>query len=59
MLFVMTFVLGMDVGFCTLGTTRRDAGSAENFCHIDLHTTAAFAAICKSAEIPRFHLGFL
>lgn len=45
----------VDAAFCTLGTTRRDAGSAEAFRAIDLHATVAFAKACKHSA-QRFHL---
>eukprot|EP00040_Diaphanoeca_grandis_P026561 m.149108 g.149108 ORF g.149108 m.149108 type:complete len:252 (+) comp30638_c0_seq1:224-979(+) len=39
---------GADVAFCTLGTTRSKAGSAQRFVEIDRDMVAAFAAGAKS-----------
>ena len=47
---------GGDVAFCTLGTTRRDAGSAEAFRKIDLDTAFDFARLCKEAQVSHFSL---
>jgi len=45
-----------DVAFCTLGTTRKDAGSAAAFREVDLHLVMRFAKQCKEANIRDFHL---
>eukprot|EP01114_Cavostelium_apophysatum_P015274 TRINITY_DN4125_c0_g1_i1.p1 TRINITY_DN4125_c0_g1~~TRINITY_DN4125_c0_g1_i1.p1 ORF type:complete len:253 (-),score=25.74 TRINITY_DN4125_c0_g1_i1:35-793(-) len=45
-----------DAAFCCLGSTRKDAGSAENFRKIDFGYTSTFANLCKSAGIRQFHL---
>ena len=38
---------GMDVGFCTLGTTRRDAGGAAGFRIIDYEFAMHAATIAR------------
>eukprot|EP01112_Ceratiomyxa_fruticulosa_P007065 TRINITY_DN1820_c0_g1_i1.p1 TRINITY_DN1820_c0_g1~~TRINITY_DN1820_c0_g1_i1.p1 ORF type:complete len:265 (+),score=49.33 TRINITY_DN1820_c0_g1_i1:192-986(+) len=45
-----------DVSFCCLGTTKKDAGSAEEFKKVDLGYVSRFGRISKDAEIPSFHL---
>lgn len=40
---------GKDIGFSCLGTTRRDAGSAEAFIKIDYHYTYDSAVLFKKA----------
>lgn len=42
--------------FCCLGTTRRDAGSAAAFRHVDLDYVVAFAQLAKRAGAQRFML---
>ena len=37
----------MDIAFCCLGTTRKDAGSAEAFRRVDLDYVLAFAALAR------------
>lgn len=37
----------MDIGFCTLGTTRADAGSAEQFIKIDFEIPLSAATLFK------------
>ncbi|CAK4760512.1 hypothetical protein LEN26_007661 [Aphanomyces euteiches] len=45
-----------DACFCTLGTTRADAGSAEAFIKVDLHYVTKAAELSKEASIPYFGL---
>jgi len=45
-----------DVAFCCLGTTRKDAGSAEAFRKIDYDLVVEFATISKEKEIPHMNL---
>lgn len=45
---------GCDASFCCIGTTRKDAGSAEAFRHVDLDFVAAAARACKKAGIQHF-----
>jgi oxidoreductase len=45
-----------DASFMCLGTTRKDAGSAEAFRKIDLHWATKFANLSKEAGIPHFQL---
>ena len=45
---------GHDVVFCCLGTTRKDAGSAEAFRLVDLHIVLAAAEAAKEADVPHF-----
>ncbi|KAK9792071.1 hypothetical protein WJX73_006917 [Symbiochloris irregularis] len=47
---------GADVCFCTIGTTRAVAGSAENFIKVDLEYVTAAAGAAKSAGVPHFSL---
>jgi uncharacterized protein YbjT (DUF2867 family) len=49
-------VSGVDDAFCCLGTTRRDAGSAEAFRRVDLDYVVAFARLAKRAGAQRFLL---
>lgn len=37
----------VDIAFCTLGTTRKDAGSAEAFRRVDLDYVIAFAELAR------------
>ena len=37
----------VDIAFCCLGTTRKDAGSAEAFRRVDLDYVLAFAALAR------------
>jgi len=46
----------VDDAFCCLGTTRRDAGSAEAFRRVDLDYVVAFARRAKRAGAQRFML---
>lgn len=46
----------VDDAFCCLGTTRRDAGSAEAFRRVDLDYVVAFARRAKWAGASRFML---
>lgn len=46
----------VDDAFCCLGTTRRDAGSAEAFRRVDLDYVVAFARLSKRAGAQRFLL---
>lgn len=45
-----------DVAFCCLGTTRKDAGSAEAFRKIDYDLVVEFARLSKENEIPHMNL---
>lgn len=45
-----------DVAFCTFGTTRKDAGSAEAFVKIDHGYTVKFGSLCKDHGVKHFHL---
>ncbi|BBM99246.1 oxidoreductase [Marchantia polymorpha subsp. ruderalis] len=45
-----------DVAFCCLGTTRKDAGSAEAFRHIDLDGVVSFARLAKKAQVEHLQL---
>lgn len=42
--------------FCTLGTTRKDAGSAEQFRKVDLHYVQLAARAAKQAGVQHFSL---
>jgi oxidoreductase len=44
-----------DVGFSCLGTTRKDAGSAEAFRKVDLDYVLSFARLCKDNGVSDFH----
>ena len=44
----------VDDAFCCLGTTLRDAGSAEAFRRVDLDYVAAFARLAKRSGAKRF-----
>jgi uncharacterized protein YbjT (DUF2867 family) len=46
----------VDDAFCCLGTTRKAAGSAEAFRHVDLDYVVAFAKLAKRAGAKRFLL---
>lgn len=46
----------VDDAFCCLGTTRRDAGSAEAFRRVDFDYVVAFARLAKRAGAQRFLL---
>jgi oxidoreductase len=48
--------LEFEAGFCCLGTTRSDAGSAEAFRKVDFGYATSFASWCKKSSIPQFHL---
>lgn len=45
-----------DVLFCTLGTTRRAAGSAAAFKHVDFDYVVNCAKIAKEADVPQVSL---
>merc|ERR1712130_54299 len=45
-----------DVTFCTLGTTRDAAGSAENFRKVDVEMTRDAAIASKKANVRQFNL---
>jgi len=45
-----------DVAYCCLGTTRKDAGSAEAFRKVDYGYVFKFAELCKEASVSYFHL---
>ncbi|CAH3139014.1 unnamed protein product [Pocillopora meandrina] len=45
-----------DVFFCTLGTTRRAAGSAAAFKHVDFDYVVNCAKIAKEADVPQVSL---
>jgi len=45
-----------DVAFCCLGTTRKDAGSAEAFRKIDLHLVTEFAKLAKDSGVNHMNL---
>lgn len=47
---------GADTIFCALGTTRKDAGSAENFKKVDYEYVAKSAAAAKAAGVPHYCL---
>jgi len=46
--------IGHDVSFCCLGTTRKDAGSAEAFKKVDLEYVTNFAKLSKDVGIKHF-----
>ncbi|POM59039.1 Oxidoreductase htatip2-like protein [Phytophthora palmivora] len=46
----------VDAAFSCLGTTRKDAGSAEAFRKVDLEYVTKFAEIVKDAGVPYFGL---
>jgi uncharacterized protein YbjT (DUF2867 family) len=46
----------VDVAFCCLGTTRKDAGSAAAFRRVDLDYVIAFARLARRAGAKRFLL---
>lgn len=45
-----------DVVFCCLGTTRKDAGSAEAFVKVDHDYVLAAAKLAHSARVPHFSI---
>eukprot|EP01102_Stenamoeba_stenopodia_P019501 TRINITY_DN7381_c0_g1_i1.p1 TRINITY_DN7381_c0_g1~~TRINITY_DN7381_c0_g1_i1.p1 ORF type:complete len:246 (-),score=48.08 TRINITY_DN7381_c0_g1_i1:254-931(-) len=45
-----------DVSYCCLGTTRKDAGSAEAFRKVDLEYASVFTRLSKEAGVSHFHL---
>ncbi|CAM6128785.1 unnamed protein product [Calypogeia fissa] len=45
-----------EVAFCALGTTRKDAGSAENFRKIDHDGVINFGNLAKQAEVQHLQL---
>ncbi|KAG7391257.1 Oxidoreductase htatip2 [Phytophthora boehmeriae] len=47
---------GIDAAFSCLGTTRKDAGSAEAFRKVDLEYVTTFAELAKGAGVPYFGL---
>lgn len=47
---------GADSVFCTLGTTRGAAGSAEAFKKVDYEYVAATARAAKAGGVPHFSL---
>ncbi|GLE04978.1 hypothetical protein PINS_up013962 [Pythium insidiosum] len=47
----------VDAAFCCLGTTRKDAGSAEAFRKVDLEYVTRFGELAKAAQIP--YMGLL
>ncbi|XP_067936050.1 oxidoreductase HTATIP2-like [Watersipora subatra] len=47
---------GFDVGFCCLGTTRKEAGSAEAFRHVDYDYVHQIGLNCKEGGTKHFHL---
>ncbi|KAJ8576588.1 hypothetical protein ON010_g2622 [Phytophthora cinnamomi] len=46
----------VDAAFSCLGTTRKDAGSAEAFRRVDLEYVTTFAQLAKDAGVPYFGL---
>lgn len=46
----------IDVGICSLGTTRAKAGSADAFRSVDLHAVVRFAEACRARGATRFVL---
>lgn len=46
----------VDVVFCTLGTTRKAAGSAERFKRVDYDYVAKIADVAKAAGVKHFSL---
>jgi uncharacterized protein YbjT (DUF2867 family) len=46
----------IDVGVCSLGTTRAKAGSAAAFRAVDLHAVVRFAEACRARHAKRFVL---
>uniref|UniRef100_K3X5R0 NAD-dependent epimerase/dehydratase domain-containing protein n=1 Tax=Globisporangium ultimum (strain ATCC 200006 / CBS 805.95 / DAOM BR144) TaxID=431595 RepID=K3X5R0_GLOUD len=46
----------IDAAFSCLGTTRKDAGSAEAFRKVDLEYTTQFGELAKAAKVPYFGL---
>jgi oxidoreductase len=51
-----TVFSGADTVFCTVGSTRKQAGSASNFRQVDLEYVASSAASAKTAGVPHFAL---
>jgi oxidoreductase len=47
---------GHDVVFCCMGTTRKDAGSAEAFVKVDHDYVLAAAKLAHSAAVPHFSI---
>ncbi|EGG20721.1 putative transcription coactivator [Cavenderia fasciculata] len=47
---------GNNVAFCCLGTTRKQAGSAENFEHIELGYSSEFSKLAKQENVDSMHL---
>lgn len=47
---------GVDAAFCTLGTTRSAAGSADAFRQVDLHYVDRVAALAAACGVPLFSL---
>jgi len=48
-------IMGYDVAFCCLGSTRKDAGSDKEFKKIDFTYVVNFGNKCKEANIEKFH----
>lgn len=51
-----SFLQGVDIAFCALGTTLKQAGSKSNFFKIDYSYVTEFASICRSLNINCFSL---
>ena len=49
-------VRGADSVFCALGTTRKAAGSAEEFRRVDLDYVEGAAKLASAAKVPHFSL---
>ncbi|EFA80926.1 putative transcription coactivator [Heterostelium album PN500] len=47
---------GQEAAFCCLGTTKKQAGTAEKFRHIELDYSSAFSRLAKEANIEQMHL---
>ena len=49
-------LLAVDVVFCTLGTTMKNAGSKEAFIKVDYEYPLLIAKLCVLKNIPQFHI---
>lgn len=47
---------GVDVMFCTLGTTIKKAGSQDAFFQVDYTYPISLAKLCEEYNIPAFHI---
>ena len=50
----ITLEIPVDLAFCTLGTTMKQAGSREKFRKVDLEYVLSFARLAKTAGVSKF-----